>query len=193
MAINITILIIVSSVSLLGLILFYLVLFKNLAIYHKWRHHVQCILTVPFGNSFKIVKVKWVIQTMQTFDDKSGKRHHTYNLNLDKAIFGKGNNPILYYNINYTEPINISKSNDRGKSSNIYHTILKDRSAEEALSKNQNKSMLLIIMILVVIIAGVGIFAQYQLSQANDKIIVLTKYIAEVMANATKTGGIIVK
>jgi hypothetical protein len=48
-------------------------------------------------------------------------------------------------------------------------------------------------MILVVIIAGVGIFAQYELSQANDKIIILTKYIAEVMANATKTGGIIVK
>lgn len=192
MAINTTLIIIISSVLLLGVILGYILL-RNLSFYHRWRHHVQCILTVPFGNSFKIVKIKWVGQTMQTFDDKSGKKPHTYNLNLEKSIFSKSNNPILYYNINHTEPINISRSGVKGASSNIYSTILKDRSAEEALSKNQSKSMLLIIMILVVIIAGVGIFAQYQLSQANDKIIVLTKYIAEVMANATKTGGIIVK
>lgn len=191
MAINITLIIIISSVSLLGMILGYLLL-RNLSFYHRWRHHVQCILTVPFGNSFKIVKIKWVVQTMRTFDDKSGKKPHTYNLNLEKSIFSKSNNPILYYDINKTEPIDFVKKG-KGESSNMYHNVLHDKSAEEVLSKDQNKSMLLIIMILVVIIAGVGIFAQYQLSQANDKIIVLTKYIAEVMANTTKTGGIIVK
>lgn len=164
----------------------------SFAFYHEFRHHVRCILTVPFGNMFKIVKTKWIVQTKQTFEDKSGKKPHTYNVNLDKAIYSKSNNPILYYDINKTDPIELSK-NGKGESSNLYHTILHDRSAEEALNKNQNKSMLLIIVFLVVVIVGVGLYSQYQLGMANDKIITLSTKMAGLIANMTSTGNVIIK
>jgi len=176
------------SIIMVGVIVFYIFF------YHEWRHHIRCVMTVPFGNTFKIVKFKWVVQTERTFDDKSGKKPHTYNLNLEKAVYNKKNNPMLYYDINKTEPLDFSnKVKGKGESSNLYNTILKDRSAEEALNKNQNKSMLLIIMVLVVIIVCVGIYAQYQLGVSNDKIITLTKYFTQALLNATKSGGIIVK
>lgn len=178
-----------ASIIIIGVIVFYIFF------YHEWRHHIRCVMTIPFGNTFKIVKFKWVIQTNRTFDDKSGKKSHTYNLNLEKAIFNKKNNPMLYYDINKTEPIDFSnKIKGKGESSNLYNTILKDRSAEEALNKNQNKNMLLIIMILVIIIVAVGAYGQYQAGQANDKLITLTKYYTQALINATKSGGgIIVK
>jgi hypothetical protein len=150
------------------------------------------VLTVPFGGSFKTVKTRWVVQTQRTFNDKSGSKPHTYNVNLDRAVYSKSNNPILYYDVNKTEPIELNIKSD-GKSSNLYHTVLNDRSAEEALNKNQNNSMLLIIMVLVLIIVGIGIYSQYQLGVANDKVITLSTKLAGLIANMTKPGNVIIK
>jgi len=164
----------------------------SFAFWHEFRHHVRCVLTVPFGGAFKIVKTRWVVQTSRTFSHKSGKKPHTYNVNLDKAIYSNKNNPILYYDINKTEPIELNMKG-KGESSNLYHTILNDRSAEEALNKNQNKSMLLIIIFLVIIVIGVGLYSQYQLGIANDKVITLSMKMAGLIANMTNPGTVIIK
>lgn len=164
----------------------------SFAFWHEFRHHVRCILTVPFGNTFRTVKTRWVVQTQRTFNDKSGSKPHTYNVNLNKAVYSKANNPILYYDIDKTDPIELNIKSE-GKSSNLYYTVLNDRSAEEALNKNQNKSMLIIIMVLVVIIVGIGVYSQYQLGVANDKVITLSTKLAGLIANMTKPGNVIIK
>jgi hypothetical protein len=161
--------------------------------WHDFRHHIRCMLCVPFGNTFRIIKLKWVLQTQQTFNDKSGKKNHAYNINLTKAVYNKRNNPILYYEINKTDPIDFTKNKNHSVSSNLYDTVLRDASANEVLNESQSKSMLLIIGILVIIIVVIGLYSQYQLGVANDKVIALTKHIADILANVTKTGGVIIK
>ncbi len=162
------------------------------AIYHNFRHHVKCVLTVPFGGSFKIVKTRWVTQTTRTFNYKSGKVNHTYNIDLTKAHYSNKNNPILTYSVEVTNPIDFSGKKGEGKSSNMYYTILMDKSGEEALNQSRNSSMLIVIGLLVIIIVGIGLYGQWQLSQANDKIILLTREMGNIIANMTKTGGVII-
>jgi hypothetical protein len=165
----------------------------SMAIWHEFRHHVRCILTVPFGGSFKEIKTKWVFQTKRTFDDKTGGKPHTYNLDLDEAIFSKKNHPKIYYEVGKTNPIPMKSKRGVGKSSNLYNTILKDESAEDVLSESRSKSMLIIIGVLIIIIVGIGIYSQYQLGIANDKVVELSTRMAGIIANITRTGGVIIR
>jgi len=172
--------IIVSSIIAFAGLAFYLLF------WHSFRHHIKCMLCVPFSNTFRIVKVVWILQTQQTFNVKTGKKDHTYNVILERAIYSKRNNPNLYYDVNKTDPVDFTKNKNKSASSNMYHTVLSDSSANEVLNESQNKSMLLIIGILVIIIVCVGVYAQYQLGVANDKVIALSTKIAAILANVTK-------
>jgi hypothetical protein len=161
--------------------------------YHEWRHHLRCIITVPYGGTIRMVKVKWMNQSKDTFDDTVGKDKHTYNIRLEDAIMSNKNNPILWYKRGDTEPIKINSNDSKGKSSKLYHTTLKSKVAEDVLNENKNKTMFLIIGLFVIVIIGIGLYSQYMLSEQNDKILLLTKRLTEALVNNTKTGGVVIR
>ena len=161
-------------------------------IWHEFRRHVRLVLTVPFGSSFRIVKTKWAVQSKETFDDKSGGKKHTYNIDLEKAYYNKKTNPTLIYTMGKTDPMDFRGKKGKGESSNLYNTVLKNASAEEILNEGKSKNMMILIGVLVLAIIVIGAYSQYQLGQANDKIIALTREMGGIIANMTKSGGVII-
>ena len=155
--------------------------------YHEWRHHLKCIITVPYGGTIRMIKVKWMNQSKDTFDDTMGKDKHTYNIRLEDAIMSNKNNPILFYERGKTDPIIINGKINVSKSSKLYHTILKSKVIEDVLNEDKNKTMFMIIGLFVVVIVGIGLYSQYMLSQQNDKILLLTKRLTEALVNQTRS------
>jgi hypothetical protein len=160
--------------------------------YHEWRHHLRCIITVPYGGTIRMLKVKWMMQNKDTFDDKIGKEKHTYNIKLENAIMSNKNNPILWYKKGNADPIKFNKG-ESGKSSKLYHIALKSKVAEDVLNESKNRTMFLMIGLFVIVIIGIGLYSQYMLSQQNDKILLLTKRLTEALVNSTRTGGVIIR
>jgi hypothetical protein len=140
-----------------------------------------------------MIRVRWMNQSKDTFDDTVGKDKHTYNIRLEDAIMSKKNNPILYYKRGDTEPIKINSKDSKGKSSKLYHTVLHSKVVEDVLNESKNKTMFLIIGLFVIAIIGIGLYSQYMLSQQNDKILLLTKRLTEALVNQTRTGGVIIR
>ena len=155
--------------------------------YHEWRHHLRCIITVPYGGTIRIVKVKWMNQSKDTFDDTMGKDKHKYNIRLENAVMSNKNNPILWYKRGDTEPIKINSSVHEGKSSKLYRTTFDSKVAEDVLNENKNKTMFIIIGVFVIAIIGVGLYSQYLLSEQSNKILLLSKQLAGILANQTKS------
>jgi hypothetical protein len=146
-----------------------------------------------YSGGLIIVKTKWVTVTTPTFRDKSGKKDHSYNVNLKKVKLDKKHNFILDYEIGITDPIDYSNKGGVGKSSRLYDVALKSKAASDVLNEGREKTLLLVIGVFVVIIIGVMVYSQYTLGQANDKNIQLTKYLAGILANMTKTGGVVIR
>lgn len=155
------------------------------AFYHEWRHHIRCIITVPYGGTIRIMKVKWVPQSKTTFNDKVGKESHTYNIQLENSVMSNKNNPILWYEKGCTESIQLNKK-AVGKNSRLYYTALKSKVAEDILNESKNRTIFLIIGLFVIAIIGVGLYSQFLLSEQNGKIIILTKQLAGIIANQTR-------
>lgn len=155
------------------------------AFYHEWRHHLRCIITVPHGKNIRILKVRWLIQGKDTFDDIIGKDKHTYNIKLEDAMISNKNNPILYYKKGNSDPIKFT-DDKYGKSSKLYHVALKSKVAEDVLNEDKNKSMFIIIGLFVIVIIGIGLYSQYLLNEQSNKILLLTKQLAGILANQTK-------
>ena len=180
--------------------------------YHEWRHHLRCIITVPYGGTIRMLKVRWMIQNKDTFDDKVGKEKYTYNIRLENAIMSNKNNPILWYRKGDIDPIKIYDKDrktelitiidEEGKKikidpstgkAKLYHVTLHSKVAEDVLNEGKSKTMFLIIGLFVVAIIGIGLYSQFMLSQQNDKILLLTKRLTEALVNSTKSGGVIVR
>jgi hypothetical protein len=155
--------------------------------YHEWRHHLRCIITVPYGGTIRIIKVKWMNQSKDTFDDTMGKDKHKYNIRLENAVMSNKNNPILWYKRGDTEPIKINSNAHEGKSSKLYRTTFDSKVAEDVLNENKNKTMFIIIGVFVIAIIGVGLYSQYLLSEQSNKILLLSKQLAGILANQTKS------
>lgn len=162
------------------------------AFIHEFRHHVRCVLTVPFGASFRIIGGKWITQSSKSFTVKKGKTKHLYNVDLNCAYYSKKGNPILVYDIHKTNPIDFRIKKPAGKSSNLYHTLINDKSAEEILTESKTKSMLILVGVLIVGIIIIGGYSLYQMGQMNDKIISLTRDIGAIIQNVTKGGGVVI-
>jgi hypothetical protein len=145
------------------------------------------------GNTLRMVKTVWITETTEAFSCKLGKKEHTYNVDLDKAKLDKKHNAILDYEVDVTNPIDYSNKRGVGKSSRLYDVALKSKAASDVLNEGREKTLLLVVGVFVVIIIGVMVYSQYTLGQANDKNIQLTKYLAQILANMTKTGGVIIR
>lgn len=162
--------------------------------YHEWRHHLRCIITVPYGGTIRMLKVRWMMQNKDTFDDSVGKEKHTYNIRLENAIMSNKNNPILWYKKGNTDPIKINVTDKDSKSSKLYSIALKSKVAEDVLNESKNRTMFLIIGLFVIVIIGIGLYSQFMLSQQNDKILLLTKRLTEALVNSTKNNsGVIIR
>lgn len=140
-----------------------------------------------------MLKVRWIIQNKDTFDDKVGKEKYTYNIRLEDAVMSNKNNPILWYRKGDIDPIKINK-NESGKSSKLYHIALRSKVAEDVLNESKSRAMFLIIGLFVIVIIGIGLYSQFMLSQQNDKILLLTKRLTEALVNSTKNNsGVIIR
>ena len=159
-----------------------------------------------------MLKVRWMMQNKDTFDDKVGKEKYTYNIRLEDAIMSNKNNPILWYKKGDIDPLKINVTNKKpelitvldkegnkvkidpstGKA-RLYYTTLKSKVTEDVLNESKNKTMFLMIGLFVVAIIGIGLYSQYMLSQQNDKILLLTKRLTEALVNSTRTGGVIIR
>jgi hypothetical protein len=159
------------------------------------KHLAKCEITVPYNGTktFRIVKTVWVRQTKQNFDFKIGKDAYTKNLKLEYAVYSKKNNPILYYDIDKPDPINIQNIQTGKDNSKLYHTLFRSKITNEVLNHIDNKMIFIIIGLCVIAVIGVGLYGQYELSLANDKIAELTTKMISLYANSTKTGGIVIK
>lgn len=142
-----------------------------------------------------MLKVRWMMQNKDTFDDTVGKEKHTYNIRLEDAVMSNKNNPILWYKKGSADPIKFGKEKDKdSKSSKLYHITLKSKVAEDVLNESKNRTMFLIIGLFVVVIIGIGLYSQFMLSQQNDKILLLTKRLTEALVNSTKiNSGVIIR
>lgn len=141
-----------------------------------------------------MLKVRWMMQNKDTFDDSVGKEKHTYNIKLEDAVMSNKNNPILWYKKGSADPIKIINKDDKSKSSRLYHTTLHSKVAEDVLNESKNRTMFLIIGVFVIAIIGIGLYSQYMLSQQNDKILLLTKRLTEALVNSTKNNsGVIIR
>lgn len=153
--------------------------------FNEFRHMCKCIITVPYGGTLRILKIKWIPQSKSTFDLSINKNKFTYNVNLKESIVSGYNNPILFYELNKSDPMHINVM-AKGKNSELYHTVLKNKEAKEILEEGQSGLMLIIIGLFVITIIGIGLYTQWELSQSNDKILSLTKTITQLYLNSTK-------
>ncbi len=163
-------------------------------IIHELRKHVRINITVPFGDTFRIVRTLWTVQSTQSVECKIGKLKRKYNVDLSEAVYNKRGNPTLYYNVHQTNPIKMSGKKGVGQSSALYATVMQDQSANELLNKGQYAIFMIFIGLLVIAIIGIGLYSNYQLGQKETEIIQLSKHYAELLANATRNnnGGIII-
>lgn len=139
---------------------------------------VDCRIMREYGeNTFRVIFTKYVnIQNKQfTYEKK------TYVIDLERAIFDKNNNPILYYLFSEISPITFKFVKDKNimqkGNPDILNTVILDNTLRKIFGSDIDNMMLMIIIGLIIGLVAMSVYAFWQINQLQQQLIEMAKLI----------------